>query len=162
MAFPDTSPFGFLSYWYSSTQASGDNNAGSNDIVVNHVAAALRVTLKNNDGSSVLERWSGSVLPLDGGWHNVMISWDTQAGTIQANLNGAALGLSDINTASTGGGFDITYGSNPDINVGGDPDIPDFYIGSLAELFFLAGTLIDITNPVVQAKFIQQAVIAIA
>lgn len=152
----DTSPFGFLSYWFNATGPSGKDQAGSNVIVVNHVGRRLRVTLKDKaGGSKVLERWSASVLPLDGEWHNVMISWDTQAHTILANLDGATLGLTDLNKASTGGGFDITYNNQPKIKIGGDPDLSDFYTGALTELFFRAGIAIDITDANIVGMFVR-------
>jgi hypothetical protein len=154
---PTTSRYGFLSYWYACSTQVADVNTLTPGIQVCHISAGqLRVTLVDSTSQNVLERLSGATdLPVDGTWHNVMISWDTQALSILANLDGTALSLADSYSRSTGVGFDITYDSTS-VYVGGNPNLNYFYTGSLAEFFFLADSVVDITDLTVQQKFIQQ------
>lgn len=171
---PPSSRHGLLSYWYGSTAAGGPDvapiigtasidSAHHASVSVNHrpsvngAVAALEVVLTDDPttGNFLLRASAPSVLPHDGVWHHVLISWDTLAGVILAYLDDLPVPMA----GSGSGSFDVGLGSlDWAWRVGGDERFVvtphEAYTGDLADLFLLVGTPVDVTDPDVRARFI--------
>jgi len=181
-AIPSSSPYGFLFYWYNSTfagtnswQTMLENNDGSDNNSVWIVqrggtgssGGALEIALADNpDYDSYMERWGDiggdeDFLPYDGNWHNVMISWNTQTGDCVAYLDNSAVNMTDPRSASYGT-FDMGFNDylwrvgleDPSRTFPGVSPGYSSYVGSLAEMIFMTGFPVDITQASVRARII--------
>jgi hypothetical protein len=90
-------------------------------------------------------------VPYDDGWHHILVFLDTQAAACRAYVDDSAATVS--NSYTSGSGFNIDCAGRWCVSYR-PYTTPAPYTGDLAELFFLVGADIDITNPAVRAKFI--------
>lgn len=110
-----------------------------------------------NTTTGLLAKSNPGSLPTNGSWHQLLIQINTSAGTITAYLDNAPLALTI--TERLGTPFSIPYynlsnGIALPIAVGGLVGGGNYYNGSLAELYLIAGTPIDTTNANVRNAFI--------
>jgi hypothetical protein len=90
-------------------------------------------------------------VPYDDSWHHVLVYLDTQAASCRAYVDDSAATVNNSYTA--GRGFNVDCAGRWCVSYR-PYTTPAPYTGDLAELFFLAGTEVDITDSAVRAKFI--------
>lgn len=90
-------------------------------------------------------------VPYDDDWHHILVYLDTQAASCRAYVDDSAATVNNSYTA--GSGFNVDCAGRWCVSYRPETT-PAPYTGDLAELFFLVGADVDITDPAVRAKFI--------
>jgi hypothetical protein len=91
------------------------------------------------------------VVPCADGWHHIIFYLNTQAASCHVYVDDSAATVH--NSSKAGSGFNVDCAGTWRVSYR-PYTTPAPYTGDLAELFFLAGTYVDITDPAVRAKFI--------
>jgi hypothetical protein len=154
---PSSSAYGLLSFWYNTDRQSqpviGTRDGSGEPSICVTLDKQLRLTLEAWSGSDlthVMERLGSADLPHDSAWHHVLLTWDTQSSACICYVDNCAYSMTEHDF---GGPFDVALGSCK-WQVGGTSGRSPNYSGDLAELYFLAGTPVNITDPAVRARFI--------
>src|ERR1700730_2172717 len=181
-AMPASSPYGFISYWTNAVfnvdtasatvLKNGVAPDGQWTISISQSSmncdglAGLVIVLHDDPNvAGQMVRWSNGAtdfIPYDGLWHHTMISWNTQTGSCVAYFDNTPVTMSSLPGVDSGP-FDMSFNgyvwrvgvADPNDTFVSPSGVNETaFIGSLAELFFLTGTPVDITDPAIRAKFI--------
>ena len=158
--FPTISPdrYGLLSFWFNVSSVGGyytilEIGGPVYNAVNIFLSPDIFVTTLQDNSTNLMWRECDILASYDGNWHHVLLSWDTQNSACLAYLDDSAISMADPDNHSTGVVNAVGYGSAFVARVGGAIFGNNKYTGDLAEVFFLAGTYVDITDPNVRLGF---------
>ena len=116
------------------------------------IGGTAALTIVSTDMTRKSNSFKKSIkLPYDDGWHHVLVYLDTQAASCRAYIDDSAATVN--NSYTVGSGFKVNCAGRWCVSYR-PYTTPAPYTGDLAELFFLAGTEVDISDPAVRAKFL--------